>query len=108
MAKYTAQLKGQKVSVVSLGGKEYRESGGFIDIPDDHHAAHRDAAQSGLEKHHDTYEINTKKPVKNADGSTGEDGVDTDGSDETDGEAESETDEHGQPVAPRRGRKPKS
>ena len=64
MTKYVAQVKGQKVSVVSLGGFEYRESGGYIEIPDNHHQAHREAVLAGLEKDAHPLEIRTRTEVK--------------------------------------------
>jgi hypothetical protein len=64
MVKYVAQHKGEKVSVVSLGGLEYHESGGYIEIPDNHHRAHQDAALAGLEKDAKPLEIKTKTQVK--------------------------------------------
>jgi hypothetical protein len=64
MTKYVAQHKGQKVSVVSLGGLEYHESGGYIEIPDNHRQAHSDAALAGLEKETKPLEITTKTQVK--------------------------------------------
>ena len=64
MVKYVAQHKGQKVSVVSLGGIEYHESGGYIEIPENHHRAHHDAALAGLEKDTKPLEIHTKTEVK--------------------------------------------
>ena len=80
MTKYVAQHKGQKVSVVSLGGIEYRESGGYIEIPDNHHLAHRDAALAGLEKDTKPLEITTKTQVEEI-----PEEVETDEKTETDG-----------------------
>ena len=48
MAKYAAKHKGEPITSAFLGGKEYKADDGLIEVPDDHVAAHQEAASIGL------------------------------------------------------------
>ena len=60
--KYLATHKGQPISAITLAGKEYKAHDEQIEVPDDHHEAHKDASLIGLE--HAPVEGTAKKTGK--------------------------------------------
>ena len=59
--KYNAHKKDQPINAVTLDGKEYKAKDGIIEVPDDHHKAHKEAQAVGLTVHAEKH-VTGEKP----------------------------------------------